>query len=339
MTTKKLRVLSLMDADLLPPDSIEGLTEKQIDIFRTEWDVVQALKTLGHEVLNLGMRDDLTPLRTAVLDFKPDIVFNLLEEFADRPHWDQHVVSYMETLRCSYTGCNPKGLLLARDKSLSKKVLSYHGIRVPQFAVFPQGRKVGRPRKLKYPLFVKSLVEDASTGISQASVVDNDAKLAERVLFIHEKVGTDAIVERFVEGRELYVGVLGNQQLQVLPIWEMVFSNMPPGDAAIATAKAKWDRAYQQAHGITTRAAEGLDPAVAQHIVDACKQIYRALELSGYARMDLRLDPKGHLYFIEANPNPAIARNEDLAESAKAAGMSYEDLIQKILNLGLRVTV
>jgi D-alanine-D-alanine ligase len=339
---KKLRVIALVDADLMPPDSPEsaaGLSEEKLDLVRTEWDVTSALRTLGHEVRVVGVLDDLLPIRAAIVDWKPDIVFNLLEEFADQPEYEQHIVSFLELMKQPYTGCQPRGLFLARDKSLSKKVLAYHGIRSPLFAVFPMGKpgkKVRRPRKLKFPLIVKSLVEEASTGISQASVVGGDAKLAERVLFIHENVGTDAIAEQYIDGRELYVGVLGNEQLEVLPIWEMVFGDMPPQAALIATAQAKWSRKYQQAHGIVTRAATDLDPALSRHVVDTSRLIYRSLGLCGYARLDFRLSRRGELYFIEANPNPAIARAEDFAESARSAGTSYEELIQKILGLGLR---
>src|SRR5262249_26080236 len=162
-----------------------------------------------------GVGGDLTPVRSAIEEFKPQIAFNLLEAFADVATFDQNVVAYLELLKVPYTGCNPRGLVLARDKALTKKVLSYHRIPVADFAVFRRGHRARRPRRLKFPLIVKSLTLDASIGISQASVVEDDAKLEERVRFIHESLETDALVERYIEGRELYVGILGNQQLQV----------------------------------------------------------------------------------------------------------------------------
>src|SRR5690606_19560 len=155
-----------------------------------------------------------------VENFKPDIVFNLLEEFHGETLYAQNVVSLLELLRVPYTGCNPRGQMLARGKDLSKKLLKYHRVPVPAFAVFPIGRKVRRPGRLKFPLIVKSLSEDASRGIAQASVVDSDEKLNERVAFIHKRIKTAAIAEEYIDGREIYVGVIGNDRLQVLPVWE-----------------------------------------------------------------------------------------------------------------------
>jgi len=149
-------------------------------------------------------------------------------------------VSYLELLQVPYTGCNPRGLFLARDKALSKKLLHYHRIRVPDFAVMKRGRRIQRPKRLDFPLIVKSLTQEASIGIAQASVVEDDAKLVERVQFVHESIGTDAIVEQFIAGRELYCGVIGNERLRVLPVWELTFDNLPEGRHAIATERVKW---------------------------------------------------------------------------------------------------
>ncbi len=332
----KLRILVLLHPSLLPPDSLEGYTEKQIFEWKTEYDVVSTLRQLGHEVRPLGVTDELTPIRTAILEWKPQIVFNLLEEFHGLAELDHHVVGYLELLQTHYTGCNPRGLVVARDKAISKKLLVFHRIRVPAFIVVPKGRKARRPRALTFPLIVKSLMEEASLGISQASIVDNDEKLAERVSFIHKSVGTDAIVEQFIEGREIYVGVIGNNRREVLPIWELVFANLPSGSAPIATARVKHSPEYQQKWGIDQKPANDLPPALASHIVKTSKRIYRLLLLDGYARIDYRLSPQGELYFLEANPNPEIAEREEFASAAKAAGIPYPKLLQRILNLGLR---
>src|SRR5262245_46413166 len=174
----------------------------------------------------LGVQTELAPIRDTVEEWKPDIVFNLLEEFRGESLYAQNVVSLLELLRVPYTGCNPRGMMLARGKDLSKKLLKYHRVPVPQFAVFPIGRKVVRPKTLAFPLIVKSVNEDASLGISQASVVETDEKLAERVRFIHERIGTAAIAEEYIDGREIYVGVLGNDRYNVLPIWEVEFSQL-----------------------------------------------------------------------------------------------------------------
>src|SRR5580693_1122189 len=331
---KKLRVLDVLHSSLVPPDTLEGRTEKQIAEWRTEYDVISTLKARGHEVLSVGVLDSLTELRTSIADWKPDLVFNLLEEFDGIGTYDQHVVAFLELLRQPYTGCNPRGLLLSRDKPLCKQLLSYHRIPTPQFAVFNRGARVNVPRRLRFPLFVKSTIEDASLGIAQASVVEDAAKLKERIEFVHEQVGSDALVEEFIEGRELYVGVMGNDRLTRLPVWEMVFGSMPESLPAIATRKVKWDKRYQAKYGITTRAAEDLPPAVLATLDKLSRRIYRALGLSGYARMDFRVRPDGQVYVLEANANPNLEAAEDFAESARAAGVGYDELLEKIMGLG-----
>lgn len=333
---KKLRILALMHQDLVPPESMEGYSDKEIAVWKTEYDVVTGLNALGHEVRKLGVSDELPVIRRTIEEFKPHVAFNLLEEFHGVAVYDYYIVSYLELLRQPYTGSNPRGLLISHDKALSKKVLMFHRIPVPRFTVFRMGRKVKRPARLEFPLLVKSLIEDASLGIAQTSVVTSDEKLAERVAFIHENVGTDAIVEQYIDGRELYVGVMGNQRLQTFPIWEMVFGKLPAGAHRIATAKIKWDEQYQDRIGLTTKAADDIDESLQRRITHICKRAYRDLNLSGYARMDLRLTDEDKVYLIEANPNPNLSYGEDFAESAEHAGLSYEQLLQRIINLGLR---
>lgn len=332
----KLRVLALVHAHLVPPDTLPEGTDIVSAPWRTEYDVISTLRGLGHEVRALGVHDDLGDIRRMADEWKPHIAFNLLEAFDDVTIFDQNVVSHLELLKLSYTGCNPRGLLLARDKSLSKKLLAYHRIPVPEFEVFRIGRPGRRPRRLRFPLMVKSLTHESSVGISQASVVDTDEKLRERVAFIHESIGTAAIVEEYIEGRELYVGVLGNQVLQAYPVWELFFTNMPPEAKRIATDRVKWSVKYQQKYGIESGPAKDLPEDMAERIQHLCKRTFRALELSGYARIDLRLEADGRIWVIEANPNPQIARGEDFAASAEKAGTSYEALLQRIVNLGLR---
>jgi D-alanine-D-alanine ligase len=331
---KKMRTLVVMHESLVPPESLEGHTDKEIEEWRTEYDVTTTLRKAGHDVRCMGVLDSLTELRTAIAEWKPDVVFNLLEEFNGIVTYDQHVVAFLELMRQPYTGCNPRGLLLSRDKSLCKQLLTFHRIPTPLFFVAPRGARFHVPRKVKFPLFVKSTTEDASLGIAQASVVDDAAKLEERVEFIHTQVGSDALIEEFIEGRELYVGVMGNDRLTRLPVWEMVFGSMPESLPAIATRKVKWDKRYQAKYGITTRAAEDLPPAVLTTLDKLSRRIYRTLGLSGYARMDFRVRPDGSVYVLEANANPNLEAAEDFAESARAAGVAYEELLEKIMGLG-----
>lgn len=331
----KLRVLVLVREGHVPPEHLGGISDDQLDAWKAEFDVCETLRRLGHEVLPLGVYDDLGPIREALRDFQPSITFMMLEEFHGVVTYDFAVISYLELMQQPYTGCNPRGLLLTKDKALSKKVLAFHRIPSPRFAVFPFGRIVHRPKKLSFPLFVKSVVEDASFGIAQASIVYTDEALSERVSFVHEKTGDDAIAEQYIEGRELYVGVIGNTRLKTFPAWEMSFGNMPEDVARIATSRVKWDRKYQQKHSITTHAATDLDDATQAKISKVCKRVYRALSMSGYGRMDLRMKESGEIYVIEANANPNIEYGEDFAESAESVGVSYEALLQRILNLGL----
>ncbi|MGB8694054.1 MAG: hypothetical protein WCD08_11150 [Steroidobacteraceae bacterium] len=332
---KSLRTLVVVHSDLVPPATLEGQSDKQIAEWRTEYEVIAALRKAGHTVQPLGVLDSLTELRTAVLDWRPDVVFNLLEEFNGIVTYDQHVVAFLELLRQPYTGCNPRGLLLARDKVLCKQLLAFHRIPSPQFAVFRRGERFHLPRRLRLPLFVKSATEDASLGIAQASVVDDAQKLRERVQFMHEQIKSDALVEEYIEGRELYVGVLGNERLSRLPVWEMEFGSLPDSLPAIATRKVKWDRAYQQKYGITTREARELPPLLLARIDRMARRIYRALHLSGYARIDFRLRADGSLFVLEANPNPNLEQAEDFAASAKAAGVGYGKLLDRIMRLGV----
>ena len=332
---KKLRVLVLMHEDLMPPEDVTGLTQKQMAAWKTEYDILWALDELEHEVLQIGLRDDLGVLRRAIEDWKPDLVFNVLEEFHGVTLYGQAVISFVELMRQAYTGCNPHGLMLAHDKLLTKKILTYHGINTARCVVYPAGRTIRPPADLRWPLFVKSATEDASLGISQASVVRSEDKLLDRVEFMHEQFGTDVLVEEYIEGRELYLGMMGNARLDVFPVWEMEFNRWPEGKDRIATEKVKWDHAYQVKHGILTGPARGLPPGAEREIVRVGREVFRALGLSGYARLDLRLTPDGEVYVIEANANPDLAHDEDFAKSAKASGLDYPDLIQRILRLGL----
>jgi D-alanine-D-alanine ligase len=332
---RKWRVLVLMHKDLVPPDSIEGVSDKEMTPWKTEYDVVSTLKDRGHEVTPLGVDSDLGVLRDAILTIKPHITFNLLEEFHGVAVYDQHVVSYLELMRRRYTGCNPRGLMLAHDKALSKKVLAFHRVPVPEFAVFPPGRKVRRPKRLDFPLLVKSLTEEGSVGIAQASLVTDDKALAERVEFVHRQLGTDAIAEQFVEGRELYVGVMGNQRLERFPVWELVFTHKSEDEPLIATAKVKWDLDYQKKRGIQYRQADKFPAGLEQRIERLCKRAYRTLNLTGYARMDLRLTADGRIYLLEANPNPELSYGGEFADSAEIAGYSYDGLLERIIGLGL----
>jgi len=331
---KKLRILLLVQESLVPPADLKGLSESDIEACRTEYNVLSTLSNLGHEVRVLGIGDRIGDLRRAVAEIRPDIVFNLLEEFSGIVTYDHYVVAYLELMRLPYTGCNPRGLMISRDKVLTKQVLAYHRIPTPKFHLFPWKAKYKAPKRPEFPLFVKSATEDASLGISQASVVHDLMRLEERVEFIHDQTQSDAIAEQYIEGRELYIGVLGNDRLQTFPVWELDFGTLAEAQAGIATRKVKWDPDYQRRHGIRTGIADDLPPALAARLATLAKRIYRALHMSGYGRMDLRLRRDGSVYVLEANANPNLTYGEDFAESAERSGLRYEALLSRIVALG-----
>ncbi|MDX2274278.1 MAG: ATP-grasp domain-containing protein [Hyphomonadaceae bacterium] len=334
---KPLRVLVLCHPQLLPPATLEGYSEKEINVWKTEYDVITTLQESGHEVRAIGVQFELQPIRDAIVNWKPDIVFNLLDEFHGETLFCQNVAAFLELMRIPYTGCNSRGMVLAQGKDLSKKLLKYHRVPVPDFAVFPIGRKVKRPPKLDFPLIVKSLTEDASLGISQASVVDSDEKLEERVRFIHERIGTAAIAEQYIHGREIYVGVIGNaDRYTVFPVWEVEFSKLAPGQLPIATERAKHDPVYQDKRGVLQGPADDLPQSLVTRIRSIVRRVCQTLELDGYARIDFRLAEDGTPYFIEANPNPEIASNEEFAQAALHDGVEYGELLDRILMLGIR---
>ena len=324
----------LVHEDFVAPETLDGLSDHEVARVKTEYDVIEALMAMGHEVQQLGISEVLRPIRVAVAEFDPQIVFNLVEEFQGEAIYDQNVVAYLELLGLPYTGCSPRGLVLTRDKALSKKLMAYHRIPAPRFFTVRRRRAVRRPKRMEFPLIVKSQMEEGSMGISKASLVQDDAHLAERVAFVHEHVGTDAIVEEFIDGREIYVGALGNERIQVLPPLELVMKT-EPDEPLIATAKVKHDPAYQERRGVDVVKPK-LSEALEGRLVQLTKRVYRNLDLEGYARIDYRINAAGEVFCLEANPNPEIARYEEMAKSAEMAGLSYEALLQRILNLGLR---
>ncbi len=331
---KPLRVLLLVHENLVPPADLAGLPESAIEECRTEYNVMSTLANLGHDVHVLGIGDRIGELRRAILDLRPDLVFNLLEEFSGIVTYDHYVAAYLELMRQPYTGCNPRGLMISRDKVLTKQVLAYHRIATPRFHLFPWKKGYRAPRRVEYPLIVKSATDDASFGIAQASVVYDEARLRERVQFIHEQTQSDALGEQYIAGRELYIGVLGNDRLQTFPVWEIDFGTLSDAQAGIATRKVKWDRGYQKRHGIRTGIARDLPEGMEAKLSALAKRIYRSLHMSGYGRMDFRLRADGTVYVLEANANPNLTYGEDFAESAERAGIGYDALISRILKLG-----
>jgi len=301
----------------------------------TEHHVIQTLRGLGHNVSILGLGDDITIVVTTLGKDKPDIVFNLTEQLGGDRSMDMNIAAMLEMLNIPYTGSGPAGLMLSRDKRLCKELLTQHRIRVPGFLSIAQNQKVRIPKPLNYPLVVKPAFEDSSEGISNASLVNNESALLERVKFVHEGWQQPVIVEEYIEGRELYVGVIGNKRLTVLPIRECMFDSDSQDGPQLATYRVKWNRKYREKWNIRFDFAE-LETPIIKNVERICKRVYRLLRMRDYGRIDLRLTPENKLVILETNPNADIAYGEEVAEAAQKAGISYEKLIDRIIHLALR---
>lgn len=327
-----MKILLLTYAEHVPPKDISGIDLNEV-FWKVEYDVYNTLLNLGHDVKVLGVHDNVKEVVHEVETFKPKIVFNLMDDFDDQSMLDQNVPSLIELLKVPYTGCNPRGLILSRDKALSKSLVKECGIKVPRFWPIQKDKYGNLSLVDKFPVIVKSRTEDASCGISQASVVKNSTDLVERIERVWHCVDTDAIVEEYISGQEIYVGVLGNEKLKALPVWELKFGNKNTENLPIATDRVKWNPSYRKKHRIKSGPA-ALPKDVKEELQEAALKIYKSLGLSGYARIDFRVTEQREIYFIEANANPHLAEDEDFAESAKCEGISYPELITKIIALG-----
>ena len=330
---EKPKVLVLFDVGeptSLDDDYTEDLKSED---WKTERHVLRALRTSGFPFAMLGVHDDTGLVRDMIERYQPDVIFNMVEQFANSLGNENRITSFLELQGLPVTGCGSTGITLCKDKAISKKILSYHDVRVPQFVVQQPGRLVRLEKEMRFPLIVKPAREEASQGISLKSVVNNEAELVNRVCFVHERFRQEALVEEYIDGKEIYVGVIGNDRLQCLPAREMVWGRDVPPQARFASYRVKWDEAYRERWGIRNRFLPPLLAADQRRLEVECKKIYRALNLNGYARLDLRLTPEGEFVFIEANPNPMLARDEDFAMSAKKAGIDYPKLIEKIITL------
>ncbi len=332
---RKIKVLALFDA-VAPTTLDQDLrAELKTKDWEPEANILEALDSLRHPHEELAIYDNTDLIGQKIQTYAPHIIFNLADRFKGNSAFDQNIVSFLELQDVPFTGCGSTGLTLCKNKGIAKKIVTYHRIRTPEFTIIPRGQKASRPKRLPFPILVKPLEEEASCGIAQASLVENDEQFKQRVLFIHDQFGQDVIAEEYIEGRELYVSVLGNHRLQVFPIRELVFREVPTDEPKIATFKAKWNEPYRKRWGIENEFAGELEPALIQRIESLCKRIYRLLVIDGYARIDLRLTAQNEIVFIEANPNPILAKEEDFAQSAMKAGLSYPELIERILALGL----
>jgi len=297
--------------------------------------VGEALRAKGHETTVQTVQRDIIQMVSGLQKSKPDLVFNLVESFGDEIIGGlMGVAGVLDLLEIPYTGGGPGELYLQEDKALSKKLLAYEQVLYPDFAAFAPNAEFETGGRLRMPLFVKPLRSDASLGIDGKSLVRNTQQLMERVLHIQKEFGDTALAEEFIEGREFYVGVLGNLELTAFPPIEMDFSGLPDGSPRILDNKAKFDEDSVEFKG-TKAVLPDLEPELKAKLQKAAVDAYRALRVRDYGRIDMRLTESGEIYVIEVNASCYLEKTSEFATAAKAAGIEYGDLVNRIAELAM----
>ncbi len=297
-------------------------------------EIFESLQELGHKpfyhVLD-GSMESLHGLETC----GADLVFNLTESFAGDDTKEMNVAAYLDLLKLPYTGAGPHAHFLAQDKAIAKKMFAFHGIKTPYFATSYRGH-IDHAHDISFPLIVKPIWEDGSIGIDAEAVVTNIKELMERVEYIQKEFDSPALIEEYIEGREIYAAILGSyENAEALPLVELDLSRLPKGSPKIASYDVKFEK-DTEAHRVTTSdIAKGLDEVTVQKLTETAVAAYRAVKLRDYGRIDMRLSPKGEVYVIEANPNPWLSSAQEFAMAAKESGRSYTQLIEEIVNLAL----
>ena len=295
-------------------------------------EVREALVANGHEAFFHELKDEKSLLDLSKVE--ADLVFNLTEAYAGDDSKEAHVAAYLDLLGLPYTGAGPQALFLAQDKALAKKVFTFHGIRTPNFASSYRG-KIDHMDDLEFPLIVKPAGEDGSVGIDAGSVVTSVKELMERIALMHEQFDGPALIEEFIEGREIYAGVLGDEKPEALPPIELDLSKLPKGMPRIAGKEVKWEKGTEAYDSTRAAVARDLSDELVKRIQETALAAYGALGLRDYGRVDLRVTPKGDIYVIEVNPNPWLAPEAELAMAANAAGRDYPRMIGEIAERAL----
>jgi D-alanine-D-alanine ligase len=298
-------------------------------------EIFEALQKLGHEPSYFELDGRPSSLHS-LSRCDADLIFNLTESFDGDDTKEMNVVAYVDLLGLRYTGAGPHAIFLAQDKAIAKKIFHFHGIKTPFFATSYRGR-IEHAHDISFPLIVKPALEDGSIGIDENAVVKNIKEMMERVQYIQDEFDSPALIEEYIEGREIYAGILGNyENAQVLPLVELDLSRLPAGTPKIATYDVKFEKNTEAYKLTKSQVAEDLDEETTKRLSDTALAAYRALKLRDYGRIDMRLAPNGDVYVIEANPNPWLASKQEFAMAAKAAGRSYAGLIGEIVEIAMR---
>ena len=331
-----MKVLLLFDVARPVAPDVAYTTEAFLQEDKTaEANILTSLERLGHDVATMAVFDNVLDVVDRIKSFAPDVVFNQCESFYDNRALEPNIPALLDLMKVRYTGSGQDGLLLCKDKALAKVVLSHHRVRVPRFVVSHVKSPLRRLQHFGYPAFVKPIGQEASDGIAKASFVREEKEAIDRLRFLHQKFNSDAMIEEYIEGRELYVSVLGNRRRAVFPPREIFFEHVPDDEPKFATSHAKWNDAYRKRWGITNGPAAEFNELVQKDLRKLARNVYGWLRIRGFGRIDIRLSTRNELFVIEANPNPALAMEDDFAQSANADGMTYDALIQEIINAAL----
>ena len=295
-------------------------------------EVAGALSEGGHKTSLIGIGDDLRELLDKLDDKRPDLVFNLCERFADNDVYEMHVTAVLAMLGQPFTGTGPAGMALRQDKAITKKLLKFHGVPYPNYATFDKDN-LEFAGKMRFPLFVKPLHGDTSLGINDSSLVTEYSKLVERIGFIQTQLKVPALVEEYIEGREFYVGILGNDPTEILPVMELDFAKLPGGYPRIYGHEAKSDMASPQFGAVNAVVATELAPEVRARLIMAGREAAYALKVQDYARVDIRLSADGIPLVVEVNANPYLERTSAFALATLQAGMGYTTLVNRIVEI------
>lgn len=317
-----------------PPKKARGKTKRKKKREKHDREeIFEALKELGHQPFYEALDGDEKSLN-ALSKCEADIFFNLVESYAGDDTKEMHVAAYLDLLGKNYTGAGPQGLYLAQDKGLAKKVFGFHGIRTPVFGTCYRG-SIDHCHDITFPLIVKPISEDGSIGIDKDSVVRSVKELMQRIEWIQDEFDSPALIEEYIEGREIYVGILGNQQPEVLPLIELDLSRLPANMPKVAGTEVKWEK-DSEAYKVTKSApVDDLDEEIVEKLNSTALAAYRALRLRDYGRIDMRLNEKGDVYVIEANPNPWLSSSSEFYMSVKKSGRTYTEMVGEIVEFAL----